>query len=199
MKKPIIIFLSISFIFAACFFASPFIAVYSIWNGIENNDSEKISRHVNFPALRQSLKGQVKTFQAGKADDDNPLASLFSAFSSKLSDTLVDSLITPKGIERLLETKSRLKKDSAEDKDKTDEQAGERSNSNSGEKNILSRTQFGFLSLSRFFVKIPSENPDKGEYEFVFTRTGMNWKLSEAIIPFDKIMQDLMKGIREEN
>jgi hypothetical protein len=202
MKKRIIIIGSILVIFVAYFFASPFIAVYSLRNGIENSDSEKISQHVDFSALRQCLKEQVKTYQAEKVeiadDNEHPLASLVTSLSSKFTDVLVDSIITPKGIGRILKGRSKLKKDFASYNEETDEQTEKSSSSRSGEKNFFCKAQFGFLSLSRFFVKIPSKDMDKGDYEFIFTRTGLSWKLSEAIIPFDKIMQELSKGIGED-
>jgi len=45
---------------------------------------------------------------------------------------------------------------------------------------------FPFRHRADLFAKIPSKDADK-EFEFVLTRKGLDWKLTEAIIPLDKI------------
>lgn len=191
MKKPVMIVGAIAVLFVAYFFVSPFIAFYSLRNGIKNSDVKKISRYVDFPALRQNLKEQLNAFQAGKsASPDHPLASIVTSLSPAVTDTLIDSFVTPKELGRFLKGKSHMKKVFSNDKDKTEKQEKENS-TNSGKskkKDIFSNAQFTFSSMRRFVVKIPSRDPDKIEFEFVFIRTGLNWKLTEAILPLDKFI-----------
>jgi len=151
--KNIIIVGSIIVLFVGYYFASPFIAFYSLRDGIQNGDSDKISQNVDFDALRRNLKDQLNAFQANRpAPDDNSVASLVKSFSPVVTSTLIDTFVTPKELCRILKGKSYLKDFMATENDETEKP--DKGNSNrEAKKDIFSRAQFSFSSPSRFVCK----------------------------------------------
>lgn len=87
-------------------YASPWLTVSKVRKAAAAGDVETVNDHVDFPALRDSLKSWVNA-QMGrefmKSDmRNNPFAALGLALASKLSDTIVDAMVTPEGVRAML-------------------------------------------------------------------------------------------------
>lgn len=85
-------------------------AAYSIYNfisALQTADHATISTHVDFPAVRASLKEQI-TFalmtNAG-SKGDKLSAGLVAAFGPTIIGNFIDTLVTPSGIAKLLENR----------------------------------------------------------------------------------------------
>lgn len=90
-----------------CYAASPYYSFWRFREALRNADREKIAAHVDFPALRESMKRELhaRFFPNASADKskkkDRWRAMLENAAPS-LIDTLVDAYVTPDGIVALL-------------------------------------------------------------------------------------------------
>ena len=152
--------------------AGPFITINDIRSTIKQGDSEALSSSVDFPVLRSNLKEQLNALmmkELASQIDDNPFAALGMAVAAKLTDGIVDTLVTPYGLARLM--------------------SGERP-SRSGEKptaseppggKLLRDVRYRYDSVSKFSAWVKKDQG--GEICFVFSRDGISWKLSNIILP----------------
>src|SRR2546422_4953712 len=145
---------------------SPYITVYKIKEGIKNQDSEKLSKNIDFQLLRQNLKEQVSAYMVKKAMielKNNPFGPLAIVLVPKLVDGIVDTFVTPAGLVNLMEGKK----------------PGE--NFDQREREPFRNATYSFDSLSKFSIWIPNDHTE--EVRFVLTRGILNWKLSNIVIP----------------
>ncbi|MBO9623215.1 MAG: DUF2939 domain-containing protein [Sphingomonas sp.] len=78
---------------------SPYLAVRSIERAAEARDAEALSARVDYPALRKSMKTQLRArFASG---DDGALGALVA---TGIADSIVDAAITPEGIRAIFAT-----------------------------------------------------------------------------------------------
>ncbi len=85
--------------------ASPYLALRELKQAIDARDAQAISRYVDYPALRISLKQQLTDELMRRVDlqrHDNPLAMLGAMVGSALIGPLVDAYATPEGVAALL-------------------------------------------------------------------------------------------------
>lgn len=150
--------------------ASPYVALNGLRDALETGDSEDIARRVDFPLLRQNIKGQLGAMLVGEAGDElekNPIAAFAAGLASKMIDETLDSLVTPSGISRLV--------------------AGGRPMDESGSpvenlrRNLLSEARVVHESLDSVTVWVP--NDFGNEVQIVMRRYGMAWKLTNVLIP----------------
>ena len=76
---------------------SPYLAVRAMERAAEARDAEALSAYVDYPAVRQSMKSQLRerfASQAGVGGD----TALGALVATGLADGLIDAGITPEGI-----------------------------------------------------------------------------------------------------
>jgi hypothetical protein len=86
-------------------YASPYITLYQMYQAVERKDVQEISNYVDFPALRDSVKTNLKTVVTKEtAQSSNPILGLLgSVMGGVVLDPVVDNLVTPSGVAALLE------------------------------------------------------------------------------------------------
>lgn len=166
MKKYIIGILALIIIgFGGWYFASPYMALNGLKDAVEEGDADDLESRVDFPAVRESLKSDLKakmTEELTKEDSD-PFAALGLALADKLVDNVLDGLLTPQGIAKLIQ--KRNKGDDAAEGDATE-------NEDSFDDFELKR-----IGLSKFRL---INTKDENSPQLVFTRDGLSWKLSRV-------------------
>ena len=82
------------------FWLSPDRAVRGLRSAAREGNAEQLSRHVDFPVLRENLKTDIKASLLGnrKVDPDNPLAGLGVLVGNTMIDGLVDTFVSPSAI-----------------------------------------------------------------------------------------------------
>lgn len=153
---------------AGVLYASPYLALRSIGKAIDNKDADAVSEYVDFPALRESIKGQMlvkiqRDLQAPEMKD-NPFAGFGQALAMGMLNQAVETLVSPAGVMLMLENgKPGKPADVAAAGMGVDTHGGER------RKDFVVRYQ----GWSKVFV-----HPKGEEGGFVFKRDGlMGWKL----------------------
>lgn len=156
----------------------PYLTVSAIKTGIVENDAETLSDHIEFPTLRQNLKEQLRVVimkSAATEVEDNPFGVLLAGLATTFVDGMLDSLVTPSGLESMMEGH---------------EPSTERSSSSTSTKTTKERDDLfrdartSYDSLSKFSVWVP--NDAGGETRFVLKRSGLSWKLVNILIPIDE-------------
>lgn len=93
---------------AGLLYASPYIALHQIGKAVERRDAQALSGYVDFPALRESIKGQMmarlQSQMSGSGDRaSNPLAGFGQQLAQGLVSQFTEALVSPDGVMLMLE------------------------------------------------------------------------------------------------
>jgi len=159
----------------------PFLAMSGIKSGIETKDSVMLSEHIDFQSLRQNLKDQFNAkmiMDLQSKEKNNPFGALAAGFASKLVDGIVDGMVTPAGLAQMISGKAPSKPGEA-----PSQKEGEKvmPGKSAEKKELFENARFGFDSTSKFSIWVPTKKEE--EVRFLLVRNGLDWKLSNIIIP----------------
>ena len=166
MKTTHLIVASVAMALCGYVAAKPYLTIDAIKTGFINNDSVKLSEHIDYPALRQNLKDQISTTmmqQVAESSKDNPMATFATGIATMMVDKVIESMITPGGMASIISGKSK------DDNDKPDHQQ------------MFKNARFTYDSIDHFSVWIPVK--DSNDARLVLQRNGIDWKLVNIIIP----------------
>lgn len=154
------------------YFASPFLALKSLQDSVRAGDVKKMESLVDFPEVRENLKTQVAASMASKAGEDPRMA----AFATMLVGGLVETMVTPDGMLKILASGDLSLED--------DKKAKPAASAPAGPATPTKVTQMSYLDFSHFRAQLA---PDKGESEglgLVMERRGLfGWKLTRLELP----------------
>ena len=176
MKKWIALIVVVLLALGAYVIAGPYLAINGIRTALAEQDTGKLERHVDFPALRVSIKAQMQDKLARRTGDMQ--SNLAGAFALSIANNFVgsgvDAVVTPLGIGALLQGRSLWKKS-----------LGETMDGDAYGKAIpmdpLKQAVRRYESPSRFTATALDE--DGKPMVFVFTRHGLRWKLADIRLP----------------
>ncbi|MEO6103720.1 MAG: DUF2939 domain-containing protein [Pseudoxanthomonas sp.] len=177
MKKWIALALVILIALVGYVAAGPYLAINGIRQALAEQDTGKLERHVDFPALRVSIKAQVQDSLARRAGSEAQ-SNLFGAIALSIAGSAlgsgVDAMVTPLGIGALLQGRSMWK-----------QSLGETVDGDTYGKAVpadpLKDAEHHYESPSRFTATVHDENGKP--MVFVFKRTGLRWKLADIRLP----------------
>jgi hypothetical protein len=157
---------------AAASYFSPQWTMRQMKVAIEDGNAERFSEHVDFPALRESFKGQFAAImdrKLGAAEGNrNPFSKLGQVMAAALITPMVDAMVSPAGVIRMMQSGS--VKPSTPESDTNKEQ----------ESNDDAHYAFSYRSWNK--VAVRSTKDDAGS--FILTRDGLwSWKLSAVELP----------------
>ena len=176
MKKWIALIVVVLLALGAYVIAGPYLAINGIRTALAEQDTGKLERHVDFPALRVSIKAQMQDKLARRTGDMQ--SNLAGAFALSIANNFVgsgvDAVVTPLGIGALLQGRSLWKRS-----------LGETMDGDAYGKAIpmdpLKQAVRRYESPSRFTATVLDE--DGKPMVFVFTRHGLRWKLADIRLP----------------
>ncbi|MCX7816172.1 MAG: DUF2939 domain-containing protein [Syntrophales bacterium] len=148
-------------------YALPYIAIFNIIKAFKEQDRERILELVDFPALRASVKSQLKeTVMNYRGTEMNPelLEKLREIVNSQLLDKMVDQLVTPEGM--ILYTKGQFKITEAETGDLF--------------WSFLKQARCSYVSPSEFIISI--KEGDRDTLRFTLERHGYSWRWTKIRI-----------------
>ena len=104
MKKWIALTVVLLLALGAYVVAGPYLAINGIRTALIEQDTGRLERHVDFPALRVSIKAQMQDKLARRTGDMQ--SNLAGAFALSIANNFVgsgvDAMVTPLGIGALL-------------------------------------------------------------------------------------------------
>ncbi|WP_054529442.1 DUF2939 domain-containing protein [Erythrobacter sp. SG61-1L] len=153
--------------------ASPWIAMDSLRDAAREADREALEQTIDFPALRSSLKDQMRAQirqEAARRGQSDPMQGAGALLANGFIDGVVDSVITPDGMAALLVTGSLVPKRDGQPAKEIDWD--------------VERT-----GLSSFRAVPKGENGEAFP-ALVFTRDGMSWKLAAIDIPEPELAKE---------
>ena len=96
-------------VLAGWYWAGPFFAVANLRNAALRGDTKELNERVDFSRVREEVKTQFSSLLISKMTDDlrgNPFAAMGFAIAAKLTDVMVEAMISPAGIAALVRTGS---------------------------------------------------------------------------------------------
>ena len=106
MKKITIAAAVAAIAIAATAYASPYYALRQIKTALAERNADALAAHVDFPALRASVKTQLEASMArsieATAGSGNPLAALGQSIASAMLGKMVDTMVSPAGVVALV-------------------------------------------------------------------------------------------------
>lgn len=157
--------------------AGPYLAIDGIRTALAEQDTARLQKHVDFPALRVNLRAQLQDHLVRSAGADMQ-SSLFGSVALSVAGNVlgagVDTLVTPMGIGALLQGRSMWKKARGET-------IGGDTHAPPVPADPLKHAEHRYESPSRFTATAPDEDGDP--VVFVFTRQGLRWRLTDIRLP----------------
>lgn len=154
----------------------PFLTINAIREAVRTEDSRALSKRVDFPALRQSLKLQLSdqiVRQAGPQAQSSLLGAIGLRLAGGTAGVGVDLMVTPVGLSALMRGQRLWALSSGTAPLYGDTQAAQIE--------PLADAHYRYHSPSRFTATV---RDDRGRpIEFVLTRKGLRWKLSDIRLP----------------
>lgn len=154
--------------------SGPWRTVHGIREAVVAQDARALSRHVDFPALRTSLKAQLNDHLVREAGIDAQ-SGLFGALALRvvggLVDAAVETMVTPLGLGAVMEGRKVWTNVIRDSVGAPPPPATE----------PLSEPEYRIESLSRVTATVPDEQGRP--VVFVLTRQGLTWRLTDVRLP----------------
>ena len=156
--------------FMAWFVVAPHLKAREFKNAVLAKDANGMADCIDFPALRENVKDQLRVAGLKKLADEHSeskssLESAGAAMGTALGlmfvDKLVDSLVTPVGL--------------------TEAMQGAKDQTIAPSRQPFEGARYGYETFSRFCIAVPAAEDDS--CVFVFSRRGLSWKLTDLRFP----------------
>lgn len=169
--------------------AGPFLTLRSIRDAVEAGDTRALGRHVDFPLVRSSVQAQLEDYVARRmADPTLPpqLREIGAQVTAGVTGGIVDMLVTPAGIGAVLQGRSIVRRVMGLPPERP----------TAGKPSVptldpLAGAKYDYESASRFTATV--QNADGAPVVFVFTRDGLQWRLSDVRLPIDALIGNLTR------
>jgi hypothetical protein len=159
-------------VFSVWFFFTPYLAVNSMKSAAEARDAAKLASHVDFPALKESLKATFNArlaAEVAKGKQGNAFPALGAAMAAAFINPMIDALVTPESLAMMMKgEKPQSGKDGAPPR----------------ESDPGTDTSMSYEGFNRFVVAVRKKGEAGEPVAFVLKRDGLlSWKLSAIRLP----------------
>ena len=146
-------------------------------SAIDEKDAVKLADHVNFPALKESLKANFNAnlmSHVANEKDNKPIAAFVAVLGAAFMNPMIDALVTPESMAVMMEgDKPQLTKKTTQSEPPASESSDE----------DVDRSM-SYENFDRFVLNVKKKGSDEEPVGFVFNRDGIfSWKLSAIRIP----------------
>lgn len=155
------------------FYFTPYLSVYNMKKAAEKQNADALSRYVDYPALRESLKANFNAMMASEiTQSDNPFGALGTALGAALVNQMIDAFITPESLAMMIKGEEPQIGDSGkEHKEKSSPETE-------------AETSMSYEGINQFVVKVKDKNSSEDPIKFIYKRAGIiSWKLSALRLP----------------
>lgn len=161
------------------YFGSPLLAAQTLRTAAREGDADKLQQLVDFPAVREGLKGQlnamvVNAMQSSPDLANNPFAGLAVMMAPAIVNQAVDGYVTPDGISTMLGGQQPT--------------VGAQGGVVSMPKGSASKPSVpfthGYKDLDTYVIEAKSDDDPATEFKFFLHRRGIfGWKLTRIELP----------------
>jgi hypothetical protein len=176
---------------AAYWYWSPYVVAHQMRTAAIDADADSFNEHVDYPQLRESLKGQLSARITGdlasRSGSGNPIEQAGSALGSMLGlalvDRMVDAVVRPEMVMRAMQH-GRFQLQNGRQQEPTQEKDREGATEPAPDKQKAS-WHVERKGVDTVFIHVDDDaTPKKSGPAFVMRRDGFaNWKLTEIRLP----------------
>ncbi|CAM4264517.1 DUF2939 domain-containing protein [Stenotrophomonas pavanii] len=172
MKKLSALVVLLVLALAAWWFGGPYLTVNGLSKAIEQRDTARLERYVDFPRVRSSLRAQLNDYlvrQAGPEVAASPFGALLYGLGDQLGGAAVDTLVTPTGIGAMLQGHVLWKRG------RNELQGGDAFGPTEPAQ-PLKQAEHHFESFDRFVIDV-DRGPGQPPLKVVLEPQGLRWKV----------------------
>jgi hypothetical protein len=166
---------------SAGLYSLPYVTLYEIKEAVEHNNSGKLKAYIDFESVRRDLKDQIRAFLATKLESvrkSNQVLELLGAdiagrLADKMVDKVIDTAVTPEGLDELMRGKIIAGQITSEDKQPEGTQPPD--------------VSLHYETWSKFVAEIRNKSEPNKKVKLILTRQGLDWKLTAVSLPLDSI------------
>lgn len=177
-------FLLAAALVALCVWAwfAPHLTVHAMRKAAERGDAEALSSHVDFPALRESVRAQFAARVSDRLGGDSGWRRLGADFATTLASPAIDAMVSPEALAMLFA--GRDMRDRYAAPPEAPPPATDAAESRGGIDTGHWRLSMGYDDLSTFSVKVVNDGMGPAPSRLVFKRHNLLWwKLSGIELP----------------
>lgn len=176
-KKIIGAIIALAVVICGYLYASPYIAINNIKKAAQAGDSEKVSKYIDYPSVRQSFKDQMNAMMMKEmaTHKDDGFAALGAMLASTMVDKMIDGFVTPEGMTMMLKGK---------DLKESQQSNGSTEKSEANQEEHKPDYNAGYTSMNDFEVVIKDQEKAK-EVKVHMVRDGLSWKINKIAVPLD--------------
>ncbi len=174
MKKLIAALVLVVLALAAWWFGGPYVTVHGLSRAIEQRDTARLERYVDFPRVRSSLRAQLNDYMVRQAGPDvaaSPFGALLYGLGDQLGGAAVDTMVTPTGIGAMLQGHVLWKRG-------RNELRGGDAFGPTEPARPLKNAEHRFEALDRFVIDV-DRGPGQPPLKVVLEPQGLRWKVVE--------------------
>lgn len=173
MKKILIPALLFAAIGGGWIYQTPYRAIEQMETAVHDRNTEQLNRRIDFPKVRSSLKASLgaglSTSLLGRQSDSG-MQAFANMFAAAMLNPMIDALVTPEGLELLLQA------------DLPDPKTSTKPDSASPDKNIVISKHYD--GINRFVMTVSRTSTPAVTVNFIFERESLtDWILREITIP----------------
>lgn len=177
-------------VIASYWYWSPFLAVQQMRSAAEKQDADAFNERVDYPKLRESLKGQFSALlgeqMAKTQESGNPFAALGAMLGGAMVNQFVDAMVRPEAVMRAMQSgEMGPKPKSTESSPSAEPKASSPQTEPASSKPKWTYDRKGVDRLIAYATD-PQKPlaPNAEKFGLVFERSGLaNWKLTEVRLP----------------
>lgn len=185
MTKKQLIFgaVAAAFVLVGAYLTSPLLAANAFKSAAQAGDADKLQRLVDFPAVRESLKGQLnamvmQSIQSDPDLKDNPFAGLAAVMAPALVNQAIEGYVTAEGLSAMM---SASRPTTAATSPSAPIPA-----STAKPASASPALEHRYKDLNTFVITSISPENSKARFSFILHRQGLfNWRLTRIELPKD--------------
>lgn len=170
----------------AAYFGSPLLAANALRNAAVAGDVDKLQRLVDFPAVRESLKGQlnaliVQSLQSDPEMRDNPFAGFAAVLAPAIVNQAVDGYVTAEGLGAMMRAQKPTVSVSPGDGPSASPSAAARADPPVAP---TAKFEHRYRDLDTYEIRSLSATNPAEHFSFILHRHGLfGWKLARIELP----------------
>jgi hypothetical protein len=151
------------------FYATPHFALENLKSAVAEGNTTELTERIDFAGIRQGLKDDLATKLSETPMTSDPFATAARDFAVSLMDGVVDAMVTPENLLKLVKTG----------------QIGPEGDEAMLALSPTMRLHTGYTSLNTFKVTVADKYNQNASLYFVMTRDGLyKWKVTSVHFPF---------------
>lgn len=161
---------------------APHLTVHAMRKAAERGDAEALSSHVDFPALRESVRAQLAARVSDRLGGNSAWSRLGADFATTLASPAIDTMVSPEALTMLFA--GRDMRDRYTGPADPAAPAADTVDSHGGVDTARWQLSMGYDDLSTFSVKVVNSDRGATPTRLIFKRYRVLWwKLSGVELP----------------